>query len=91
MDLCTAPSHRGLWLASRLIAIGLERADKEGNPCFLSGSPMGVPVYKKKWFEEVGRMSIELGEWGGEGVHVHVAMIRQPRSVEVEMEVEGKK
>jgi hypothetical protein len=33
--------------------------------CHLSGSPMGVPVYRKLGFEEVGRLEIGLGEFGG--------------------------
>lgn len=34
---------------------------------------MGVPVYRKLGFEEVGRLEIPLGEFGGEEgvVHVH--------------------
>lgn len=38
---------------------------------FLSGSPMGVPVYRQLGFEEVGRLEIGLEGFGGEGVHVH--------------------
>jgi len=32
---------------------------------------MGVPVYRKLGFEEEGRLSIRLEEFGGEGEHVH--------------------
>jgi hypothetical protein len=32
---------------------------------------MGAPLYRKLGFEDVGRLEIELEEFGGEGVHVH--------------------
>lgn len=51
--------------------MGLDKADEEQKPCFLSGSPMGVPVYKKLGFEAVGQLEIPLAEFGGEGTHVH--------------------
>lgn len=38
---------------------------------FLSAAPMGVPVYRKAGFREVGRLEFGLEEFGGEGVHVH--------------------
>lgn len=33
---------------------------------------MGVPVYRKLGFEEVGRLEIPLGEFGGREGEVHV-------------------
>jgi hypothetical protein len=32
---------------------------------------MGVPVYAKFGFREVGRLEMGLEEFGGEGTHVH--------------------
>jgi len=32
---------------------------------------MGVLLYKKLGFEEVGRLELPLEEFGGEGNHVH--------------------
>jgi hypothetical protein len=40
--------------------------------CYLSGSPMGVPVYQKLGFQEVGRLEIPLKEYGGKEDQVHV-------------------
>lgn len=57
--------------------IGLRKADAEGVEVFLSASPMGVPVYEKLGFKEVGRLEIALGAFedgdlGEKGVvHVH--------------------
>jgi hypothetical protein len=53
------------------VKYGLEKADRDGVKCYLSGSPMGVPVYKKLGFEEVGRLEVDLTQFGGEGTHVH--------------------
>jgi hypothetical protein len=51
---------------------------------------MGVPVYLKAGFVEVGKLSIGLEEYGGKAfegiVHEHVGMIREPVS-----EGEGRK
>lgn len=39
---------------------------------------MGVPVYKKRDFKEVGRLSIPLKEWsGGDEVHVHGKFLKR--------------
>ncbi len=49
-------------------------------PIYLSGSPMGAPVYRKLGFKEIGRLEVPLGEFGGwklsdagerEEVHAH--------------------
>ena len=43
---------------------------------------MGYGLYKKLGFEEVGGagsvVEIDRSEWGGTGVHRHVAMVRFP-------------
>ena len=85
-ELAISPSHRRLGLATKLLNIGLKKADEEGLACYLSASPMGVPLYQKCGFKEVGRLSIDLEEFGGmeyRGVeHVHVGMIRPPKGLE---------
>jgi len=68
----TATSYQRRGIGSRLVNVGLEKADKEGVEVYLSGSPMGVPVYKKLGFEEVGRIEIPLQEYGGKEGEVHV-------------------
>jgi hypothetical protein len=54
-----------------LVKYGLDKADQEGKVVYLSASPMGKPVYAKQGFEEVGRMEVDLTQFGGEGSHVH--------------------
>jgi ribosomal protein S18 acetylase RimI-like enzyme len=70
-ELITSPHFQRQGLGSQLVRYGLDKADRDGTMCFLSGSPIGAPVYKKLGFEEVGRLEIELEDFGGEGSHVH--------------------
>ncbi|KAH6676634.1 hypothetical protein B0J14DRAFT_358209 [Halenospora varia] len=84
LELITSPAYQRRGIGASLIQYGLEKADKEGVPCYLTASPMGAPLYKKVGFEEVGRVEVELEQFGGEkGVkHVHLAMIRPARKLE---------
>ncbi|KAH7411255.1 hypothetical protein BKA64DRAFT_741829 [Cadophora sp. MPI-SDFR-AT-0126] len=77
-QLATAGSHQRRGIGAGLVLHGLEKADREGMICYLSGAPMGVPLYRKLGFEEVGRLEISLSKFGGSGTHVHVAMVRKP-------------
>ncbi|KAG0652515.1 Acetyltransferase [Hyphodiscus hymeniophilus] len=58
-------------IGSQLVKYGLDKADRDTVTCFLTGSPMGVPVYQKLGFEEVGSLEMDLKDFGGEGTHVH--------------------
>lgn len=77
LELITSPAYQRRGIGASLIQYGLEKADKEGVPCYLTASPMGAPLYKKVGFEEVGRVEVELEQFGGEkGVkHVHCEFI----------------
>ncbi|KAH6722989.1 acyl-CoA N-acyltransferase [Leptodontidium sp. MPI-SDFR-AT-0119] len=78
-QLATSPSYQRRGIGSQLVKHGLEKADREGMVCYLSAAPMGVAVYRKLGFEEVGRMEIPLKKFGGSGTHAHVAMVRKPK------------
>ena len=83
-------------------------ADRDNVPVVLAGSPVGVRVYRKMGFVEVGgktkekdedgdgegegvegkgerwpgenegTIRVDLSEWGGEGIHRHLLMVRWP-------------
>ena len=71
LDLLTAPTYRRRGLASILVKWGIERADNNQKTIILDASPSGFPLYKTLGFEEVDKLEIPLGEYGGEGSHVH--------------------
>jgi len=79
MNLVTSPSFRRRGAASQLVRLGLERADQEGKLVILDASPQGFPLYKGLGFVEVDRLEIPLEEFGGEGTHIHVNMVRKPQ------------
>lgn len=81
--LLTSPSHQRRGVGAQLVKYGLEKATRGGVPIFLSGSPMGYPLYKKLGFKELDKIEIDLQEYGWDGreegrVHVHVAMMWEP-------------
>ncbi|KAF3906761.1 hypothetical protein AA313_de0204624 [Arthrobotrys entomopaga] len=77
-NLYTMPSHYRQGAGKRLAMAGVELADEEGVMCYLDASPLGYPVYLKCGFEEVDYVEIDKGLYGGEGIHKHIGMIRQP-------------
>jgi len=81
MNLVTAPSFRRKGAASQLVRWGLERADREGVIVVLDSSPHGLPLYKTLGFVEVDRIELDLAEFGGEGTHSHVSMVRKPQAL----------
>ena len=66
-------------------------SDGWGVPVELAGTRLGVKVYEKCGFEEVGGVEVDLGRWGwvqsegGEGdeerVHWQALMVRWPRDL----------
>jgi GNAT superfamily N-acetyltransferase len=80
--ISTLPSHAGKSLAKALVSWIFPRADREGRICFLRASLMEYRLYRKLGFEEVGGpgsiVQVDRSEWGGSGVHTHIAMVRYP-------------
>ena len=43
---------------------------------------MGRPLYQRQGFEEVETMDMDMGKWGGEGIHHHHVMIRPAKKAQ---------
>ena len=85
------PSHLRKGTAKQLVQWIFPYADHWGLPVVLAASAMGVKLYEKCGFVEVGILEVDLGEWGwkgaeGERGHVHRIMLRWP---EGEVQLEG--
>ncbi|KUJ07053.1 acyl-CoA N-acyltransferase [Mollisia scopiformis] len=78
LELATSPKFQRRGIGSQLINYGLEKAKQDKVKVYLSAAPGGVPVYRKLGLEEVGRLEVNLEGFGAEGVHVHVAMVKEP-------------
>ncbi|KAH7391703.1 acyl-CoA N-acyltransferase [Pyrenochaeta sp. MPI-SDFR-AT-0127] len=80
--LATHPDHHRRGAGARLIAWGLEKADKVQLPAFLESSPMGRPLYARMGFEPKHEEVWDLTKYGREGTDTNTIMIREPLSQE---------
>lgn len=82
MNLATSPAwqHRGA--ATALITHPFPSADRYGTIVYLDTAldGPGLSLYTRLGFREMGECRIDLDEYGGQGTHVHVGMIRWPTS-----------
>lgn len=78
--LVVLPSFQNRGIGTRLLRWGLEHADQFDVKAWIDASPAGLGLYQKLGWEEVGRLVVELEEWGGkEGERdVTVSMVREP-------------
>lgn len=81
--LGTHPRHERKGAGAQLVRWAFPRADAAGLRCYVDASRFGHPLYRKCGFEDVGEMSLDLDEYGGEGLGVQrwVAMVREPQKV----------
>jgi GNAT superfamily N-acetyltransferase len=80
MNLGTSTAWQRKGAASTLVRWPFEEADKHGVLVYLDTAidGPGKPLYEKQGFKRVGTCDIDLEEYGGEGTHTHIAMIRYP-------------
>lgn len=75
-----SPSHLRRGLGKKLTEWIFPYADQLNLPVVLSASPMGLPLYEKCGFVEYNSLDVvvRLEEWGGDGIHKLVTMVRWP-------------
>ncbi|PYH94045.1 hypothetical protein BO71DRAFT_399210 [Aspergillus ellipticus CBS 707.79] len=81
-NLATDLKYQKQGAASKLIRGPFEEADREGIACYLDTDLHGpaIKLYKRNGFVQVGEgASISLEAYGGQGIHTHVSLIREPR------------
>lgn len=88
--IATSDTHLRQGIARQLLTWIFPFADAEGVPVVLAASPVGVLLYKKCGFVEIGdvedaQTKLLRGEfvmdnraWGGKDIHRHVFMVRWP-------------
>jgi ribosomal protein S18 acetylase RimI-like enzyme len=79
----TLQAYQGRGIATMLLRKVLaEYPDREGLPVVLdtSGDVDGKawPLYERLGFAKVGEFTIDMAAHGGEGVHHHLVMLREP-------------
>jgi hypothetical protein len=59
----------------------LREADWNGKLVYLDAGLAGFPLYEKLGLEEAGGIEIDLGLYGGSGIHRHIGMRRYPKTL----------
>jgi predicted acetyltransferase len=78
MILATHPDHRRQGAASKLLAWGIQEAQTKKVSITLFSSPMGLPLYRKNGFEQVGLVHVQVE---GEEEYIELpAMVLDPPS-----------
>ena len=82
-NISTNASHLRKGLAKQLVKWLYPFCDEDGLDYKLLASPMGRGLYRSCGFVEEGEgdafaAEIDMSEWGGEGIHQHVYMVRHP-------------
>ncbi|GAB7351016.1 hypothetical protein MBLNU459_g1506t1 [Dothideomycetes sp. NU459] len=82
MNLGTSSVWQRKGAASTLVEYPFDVADEEQIIVYLDTAidGPGKHMYESLGFQHAGQCSIDLTQYGGEGVHTHVAMIRYPKS-----------
>ena len=76
--LAVDPSHQRQGLGTKLIAPGLEAADRAGAKAYVEASSKGLPLYLKYGWVPVDEMVIDLTPYGGEGIARQKFLMREP-------------
>ena len=79
--LAVDPEYQRMGVGHELLRWGLDLADEEQVETWIDASAAGHPLYKQFGWEDVGKVDIDLGPWGGEPkVSSVINMIRPPKT-----------
>jgi len=74
--LDTSPAHQRRGAGGMLVQWGTDIADEAHIPCYVEGTAAGYKLYRKKGFEDVDAIDMDLSRYGGKGLSHHACMIR---------------
>ena len=75
MHMVTRPSQRGKGAARLLVQWGIDQVEKTGAPAYLEAGVMGIAMYEKMGFKQVGElMKLDLRPFGVETTFVMAKM-----------------
>ncbi|MCJ1475950.1 hypothetical protein MMC13_004614 [Lambiella insularis] len=79
--LVTVPEWHRRGVGRKLLQRYLDLVDEKGWDSWIDASPVGMRLYQKFGWEEMGRTSVDLGDFGGEKgkVETTVGMLRKAR------------
>lgn len=83
VNISTNASHLRKGLAKQLVMWLFPFCDRQQLDYKLLASPMGRGLYKRCGFVEEGvgengAVEVDMGDWGGDGIHQHIYMVRHP-------------
>ncbi|PLB53997.1 hypothetical protein P170DRAFT_469471 [Aspergillus steynii IBT 23096] len=84
-ELYVLPEYQRRGLGGVLMERMVPKADELGLPGYLESSTVGYGLYIKHGFEEVGRITVDLEQWGGEKgeENTYVLMLRSAERLNV--------
>lgn len=65
-ELYVRPEFQRKGIGARCVKLGIDKADELGLPAYTEGSRQGMGLYLRYGFKEVDRVTVDLGDWGGE-------------------------
>ncbi|KAL3421584.1 hypothetical protein PVAG01_08030 [Phlyctema vagabunda] len=81
--LAVRPKYQRQGVGSKLLARGLELADRNNSKTFIQASPTGLSLYLRHGWEEVDEIVLDFSSYGGPKEVKTALLIREPKSVEI--------
>jgi len=70
-ELYVRPEYQRQGLGGRLVEWGVKKADELGILAYTEASAKGLGLYLRYGFYEMDRVTVDLGDWGGEKGQLH--------------------